>query len=292
MSSETTTRFGVLAYGSRPRLHSECHGAILSVMAHAPAGVEYVVLTDRPDCYRWLEDSITIEHLPPTTLNAWRGPTGDRYRPKIEALRRMAGRGDANVVLVDTDTFARRALGPLVERLDRGVFLLHRREYPLSEAPRRGDRMLKHEILGRTWHGITPTSRTAMWNGGVIGCGRSHLSVFDQVAAVFDTMRPASTHFAIEQLAYSVVFEAHGPVEEAAPWIDHYWANRSFFSRAIERELAKILMSGMTPAEAAAHLRDHPVSGPLDGRPTKWRRAVRRVARAFRLDAASEHPDD
>lgn len=273
-----TASFGVLAYGARPRLQAECHGAILSAMAYAPAGVQFVVLTDRPDAYRWLEDSATIEHLPSSTLNAWRGPTRDRYRPKIEALRWLASRGDGHVVLVDTDTLARCELGPMFDRLDRGAFLLHRREYVLSAPPRRGDRMLKHEILGRSWHGITPGAQTSMWNGGVIGCAKSRLDVLDEVVAVFDSMRPASTHFAVEQLAYSVVFEARGPIEEAEPWIDHYWANRTFFSRAVEREVAAMVTSGMKPAEAAAYWREHPVTGPLDGSRTGWQRIARRLA--------------
>ena len=283
------TRWGVLAYGAKPWRHAEAHGAILSAMAHAPADVQFVVLTDLPERYRWLSDSITIEHLDPTTLRAWRGPTQDRYRPKIEALRWLAADGRSHVVLADTDTLARRDLASLIERLERGMFLLHAREYALAAAPRRGDRKLKEEILGRTWHGITPGPATAMWNGGVIGCPRSQLAVLGDVTAVFDQMRPASQHFAIEQLAYSVVFGARGLIEEAAPWVDHYWANRRFFARAIEHDLATMLMSGLTPREAAARWRDDPVTGPLDGRPTGWRRLGRRIGG---LLAGSRHRDD
>ena len=283
------TRLGVIAYGSKPRRHSEAHGAILSAMAHAPAGVEFVVLTDLPERYRWLRDSVTIEHLQSTTLRQWRGPTQDRYRPKIEALRWLAGGAVGHVVLVDTDTLTRRDLQSMIDRLDRGTFLLHEREYALSAPPRRGDRTLKDEILGRSWHGITPSPQSAMWNGGVVGCPRSRLAVLDEVAEVFDSMRPKSSHFAIEQLAYSVVFEARGPVEEAAPWIDHYWGNRAYFSRAVEHDLVAMLMSGMKPAEAAARWRDYPVTGPLDARPTGWKRVADRLAA---LIGAPEPADD
>jgi hypothetical protein len=283
------TRWGVLAYGSKPRRHSEAHAAILSAMAHAPADVRFFVLTDRPERYRWLEDSITIQCLQSSTLQTWRGPTQDRYRPKIEALRWLASDGHSHVVLADTDTLARRDLTTLVERLERGTFLLHEREYLLASAPRRGDRSLKDEVLGRSWHGIVPGPKTAMWNGGVIGCPRTRLAVLDEVIAVFDGMRPASRHFAIEQLAYSVVFEARGTIEEAAPWVDHYWANRGYFSRAIEHDLATMLMSGMKPAEVAARWRDYPVTGPLDGRPTGWRRIARQMAGL--VGAAGPHDD-
>jgi hypothetical protein len=273
------TRWGVLAYGPPPRRHTEAHGAILSAMAHAPANVEFVVLTDRPERYQWLQDSVTIQHLDPAVLRRWRGPTDDPYRPKIEALRWLAADGAADVVLVDTDTLARRGLAPMLQRLEQGSFLLHAREYRLAAAPRRGDRMLKHEILHRSWNGITPGPETSMWNGGVIGCPRPRLEALDETLAVFDRMRPASRHFAVEQLAYSVVFEARGTVEEASPWIDHYWANRDYFSRAIEDELTALRMTGSTPREVAARWREHPISGPLDGRPTGWRKIARRLGK-------------
>jgi hypothetical protein len=277
------TRMGVLAYGPDAQLHTQCQAALLSAIAFAPGGVELIVLTDRPDDYLWLEDSVTIEHLQPTTLHDWRGPAQDRYRPKIEALRWLAGRGDAHAVLVDTDTLTRQPLASMLERLDRGIFLLHQREYELAAPPRRGDRRLKHEILNRSWHGITPSPRAAMWNGGVVGCPASRRTVLDEVAAVFDEMRPASTHFAVEQLAYSVVFDARGSIEEAAPWIDHYWANRHFFTHAIERELASLRATGMKARDAAMHLRAQPIVGPLDGRPTGWRRTVAKAVRAIGL---------
>jgi hypothetical protein len=282
------TRFGVLAYGPNPRLHVECHGAILTAMAFAPAGLEFVVLTDRPESYRWLSDSVTIEPLDTERLHRWRGPRQDRYRPKIEALRWLARDGGAHVVLADTDTLTRRPLDPLIECLDRGRFLLHRREYALAAPPRRGDRKLKSEILGRVWHGITPAATAAMWNGGIVGCAASNAVVLDEVAGVFDEMRPVSTHFAVEQLAYSVVFEARGRIEEAAPWIDHYWANRHYFGAAIERELAGALTNGLTARQAAARLRAAPIVGPLDARPGRWRRTVGRLARGLGL---SDHDD-
>jgi hypothetical protein len=274
MSDGPTTRFGVLAYGSLDRLHEESYAALLTIQAYAPSGSRFVVMTDQPERYRWFEDSVTIESLSAARLREWRGPTDDRYRPKIEALRLLARERDAHVVLADADTLARRDLTPLVTRLDQAALFLHRREYLLSAPPHRGDRALRHEILGRTWDGITPTARTAMWNGGIVAAGRVHAGVFDRVAEVFDRMRLASCHFAIEQLAYSVVFEAYGTIEEAAPWFDHYWANRMFFGRAIERQLLAVFMKRMTLRDAVDWMRAYPITGPLDGRPTRWQRVA------------------
>src|SRR3954469_11871223 len=139
----------------------------------------------------------------------------------------------------------------MVDRLAAGALFLYRREYALSAPPRKGDRSLKHEILGRAWHGLTPAPDASMWNGGVIASPRRYAGIFDRTLAVFDEMRTASRHFAVEQLAYSVVFPAYGPLEEAAPWFDHYWANREWFDRAIDDFLGRARTSGTTGAQAA-----------------------------------------
>lgn len=285
MSDAARTRFGLLAWGSSGRLHRDATVALLTVKAHLPAAGEIVVLTDRPDLYRWLGGSITLDPLTEAMLAGWRGPAGDRYRPKIEALRRLADSA-SDVALLDADTMARRDLTPFAERLAAGALMLHRREYGLAAPPRKGDRSLTHEILGRTWQGIAPEATASMWNGGVIASSRRHHGIFDRALAVFDEMRAASRHFAIEQLAYSIVFPAYGAVEEAAPWFDHYWANRPWFDRAVERFLGRALVEGLTPAEAADRLRRRPIVGPLDGRVPWW------MARLRRLVAAECDDDD
>lgn len=270
------TRFGLLAWGSSGRLHRDAVVALLTVQAHLPAGSEVVVLTDHPKLYRWFGSSLIVDAVGEATLADWRGPSEDRFRPKIEALRRLAD-STADVALVDADTMARRDLTPFANRLAEGALLLHRREYPLAAPPRKGDRSLTHEILGRTWQGIAPDASASMWNGGVIASSRRHRGVFDRTLAVFDEMRGASGHFAVEQLAYSIVFPAYGPLEEAAPWFDHYWANRPWFDRAVERFLSRTLVEGLTPAEAAGLLRRAPIVGPLDGRMPWWKARLRRL---------------
>jgi hypothetical protein len=274
---ERRVRFGLLVYGPRQSLHVEAYGALVSILAHRPAASEIVVLTDRPDRYEWFEDLVSIQTLSADTLTSWQGTGRDRYRPKIEALRWLAVSGDAHVVLVDTDTLARRSLDTLVDRLEAGAFLLHTREYLLSAPLHKNDRSLARDVLGRAWNGVTPRPDTAMWNGGVIGCSRTHLAVLDRLPGAFDELRAACRHFAVEQLTYSVVFGAAGTVEEASPWFDHYWANRAFFRAALERDLLATFMPAGSPADAAARVRTHPIVGPLDGRPPKWRTTISRL---------------
>ena len=161
MNGPVRTRYGVLAYGPRRGLHREAAVALLTLQAHAPSGSEIVLLTDRPDHYRWFGDSITIDRLTPATVCEWRGPLDDQFRPSLEALRRLAEDSTADVLLADTDTLARRDLTPLADRLAAGAVFMHHREYPLAAPPRKGDRSLADEIVGRTWRGITPDNTAA-----------------------------------------------------------------------------------------------------------------------------------
>jgi hypothetical protein len=81
----------------------------------------------------------------------------------------------------------------------------------------------------------------------------------------------------VEQLAYSIVFPAYGTVEEASPWFDHYWANREWFDRAIERFLSDARLKELTVAAAAERLKHEPITGPLDGRLPWWRARLERL---------------
>lgn len=199
MTGALRTRFGVLAYGPRGGLHREAAVALLTLQAYAPPGSDIVLLTDRPDHYRWFGNSITIDRLTPATVRAWRGPFDDQFRPSLEALRRLAEDSAADVVLAGTDTMARRDLTPLAERLAAGVVFMHRREYPLAAPPRKGDRSLAQEIVGRTWRGITPDRAASMWNAGVVASSRRHADIFDRTLAVFDEIRPVTEYFAVDQ---------------------------------------------------------------------------------------------
>ena len=277
MTAVARTRFGVLAYGPSGRLHREASIALLTLQAHAPSASEIVLMTDRPGHYRWFGNSITIDRLTPAIVREWRGSHDDQFRPSLEALRRLAADEAADVVLADTDTMVRRDLTGLADRLAGGAVFMHRREYSLAAPPRKGDRPLAHAVVGRTWQGITPDATSAMWNAGVVASSRRHRGIFDRTLAVFDEIRPVTRYFAVDQLACSIVLAAYAPIEEAAPWFDHYWANRPWFNRSAERFLSRALLEGLTPVEARERLKTQPIVGPLDGRAPWWLARIRRI---------------
>jgi len=277
VSGASATRFGVLAYGPRASLHREAAAALLTIKAHAPAAAEVVLLTDRPGHYRWFGNSITIDRLTPAIVREWRGRYDDPFRPSLEALRRLAADSTADVVLADSDTMARRDLTPMVERLAAGAVFMQQREYLLAAPPRKNDRPLAHQIVGRSWSGITPDGTSAMWNAGVVGSSGRHAGIFDRTLEVYEAIKPVTRYFAVDQLACSIVFAAYAPIEAAAPWFDHYWGNRQWFNRAIERFLSRALLDGTSPAAAADQLRAQPIPGALDARAPWWLARLRRI---------------
>jgi hypothetical protein len=236
------------------------------------------VFTDQPSLFRWLANLVIVESLTPAIVTQWRGPSDDRFRPKLETLRALAADG-RHALLVDTDTMARGSVGPLLDHLHGGGFVLYQREYRIAAPPRRGDRQLVRDIVGRRWGGIVADDHTWMWNGGVIGISGVHPGVADHALQVFDKMREASKHFALEQLAYSIVFPAYGIVRAANDCFVHYWANRAWFDRRIDRFLSDVLLEGLTATAASARLHEHPIDGALDGRISSWQRRVGRFLR-------------
>jgi hypothetical protein len=277
VSHKPGVRFGVLAYGSRPELAGEAAAALLTIQAHAPAGSEIVLLTDRPEHYRWLGADLTIERLSADTIREWRGGYDDQFRPSLEALRRLATDGTADVVLADTDTMVRADLSPMADRLAAGAVFMHRREYALGAPPRKNDRHLAKEIVGRSWQGITPAATAGMWNAGVVASSRHHAGIFDRTLAVYDEIKPVTRYFAVDQLACSIVLAEYAPIEAAEPWFDHYWANRSWYDAAIARFLSDVLLEGLTASAAGERLKAHPIVGALDGRVPWWFRRLRKI---------------
>jgi hypothetical protein len=270
-------RFGVLAYGARTELQGEAAVALLTLQAYAPPGSEIVLLTDRPGHYRWLDGAVTIDRLSADIIREWRGRYDDQFRPSLEALRRLAADGTADVVLADTDTMVRGDLSPMVDRLAAGAVFMHRREYALGAPPGKNDRHLASGIVGRTWQGITPSATTAMWNAGIVASSRRHVGIFDRTLAVYDDMKPHTRYFAVDQLACSIVLSEYAPIEAADPWFEHYWANRPWYDASIARFLSDALLEGLTPSAARDRLKAHPIVGARDGRVPWWFRKLRQM---------------
>ena len=181
----------LLTFGDNTDNHQQAVFAALSFMRD-PHIRRVLVVTDRPDFYRWLygternalstEDGgkdasgkrgmAAVEILPITaeTLTGWQGPQQFFWRIKIQAVamavRQYPGQ---HLLYVDSDTFLAGSLADMVRQLDAGAAYMHCFENRLGDRNSRTLTRTRRALVGRTLAGITLTGRHEMWNAGVIG---------------------------------------------------------------------------------------------------------------------------
>lgn len=272
------TRWLFLVFGESDEHYAQAHLAALTLLAHAPEPRELLLATDHPARFAWLARApgVRVAALEPAQLTAWKGAHGFFWRIKLMAIRAHLP-DDGALVYLDSDTFARSPLGPLVARLASGARLMHERERPLAESRRRGDRTLWAACRGRDFGGVRVAEDAAMWNAGVVGVGPDGGPAIDRAIAACDAFCAAfGNHNLNEQFALSLALAEGGRLEPASPWIDHYWGNKPDHARAIGAQLGRILGDGLDPLAAAAWVAANPIRLPLHVRRPWWKKALAR----------------
>ena len=271
-------RYVTLAYGGSPAVYRQSLMLLVSLVAHAPEPREFIVATDRPECYVWFGTRVDIEFLDQARLDAWRGPDPFSMRQKLELLRAVWPQ-HGGIALADADVLATHPLDPFARSLHAGAIFMHKKEYVLSRSRRAGNRRLWAKL--RSLRSSMPvTAEDAMWNSGVIALPASGLPLVERALALYDELGAAGVrHFATEQLVESLVFARAGRLRAADGWFAHYWGNKNGFDAEIARRLSQAFIEGVSVNEAADAYRKQPIDLPLEVRPTrsvKLRRWLRR----------------
>ncbi len=272
------TRYLVLVFGEAESHAWQANLAALSLLAHAPAPMEVVIASDRPQRYAWLcrDPRVRVHVVDQATMAAWRGAHGFFWRIKLECIRSQID-GSAAVVYLDSDVLARRDLAPLVERLARGEVAMHEPEQRLASSKRRGDRALYALTGGKSWGGLAVDQGTVMWNAGVVGVGPAGKELVERALGTCDTLCAGiGNHTLNEQFSLSLALAATGRLIPAKEWLDHYWGNKPGYQTAITQQLSDMLIAGMSPAEAAELVRAKPIQLPVHVRRRRWHAWVAR----------------
>ncbi len=277
------TRYVLMTFGAEDFRYWQAHYAVLGLLAWAPRPCEIVMATDHPERFRWFGDALRIHALTPEQVRGdWIGPSGYFLRTLIKTCElgfRLAPAADV-VVYTDTDTVARADLAPLVDAAAARRIELDRREYRLATRGRSGSKALWEQVRERDWAGVRVSETTDMWNTGVTALGRADAPLIDRALAATDAMLAAGIrHYLTEQIAMSAVLTADGRADEVnppsrAPLILHYWGNKDGWNAAIAGHLATIHHRGLSVAEAAAFVRDHPITLPPVVKIRWWHRLL------------------
>ena len=226
-----------LVFGDKVQNHFQANFSILSFLRQGQSLLTGItVVTDAPDFYRHLGDAVTLEVIDARTLTEWQGEHGFFWRAKIKALEHVARRQPhVPLLYLDTDTFLYGSLPALSQALAAGTAFMHEIEGPLATLASKTERRMWQQVKGRPFGGITLHERHLMWNAGVVGIPATRnleaialaLRICDDLCAQQVTPR------LIEQFALAVALAETYPMQEARPYIGHYWSTKEEWNASI-----------------------------------------------------------
>ncbi|RZK44430.1 MAG: hypothetical protein EOO61_03805 [Hymenobacter sp.] len=157
-------------------------------------------------------------------LRVWRGDIDFVHRIKVELLRHALTRFGGNILYLDSDTYFLKDDTSLFQAIQSGQHFMHVQEGVLSQT-----KVLLHQNLYRflrmhfapEWADVS--SSTAMYNAGAIGLNEQNIYLVDKVLHLTDTLYKQSPSHVVEQFAFSYCLQQAELVNEAIPYILHYW---------------------------------------------------------------------
>ncbi|MGI4832898.1 MAG: hypothetical protein ACRYFK_05490 [Janthinobacterium lividum] len=285
------------AYG-QPGIRHEAAFSILS--AYAAGGgtlgkaVQVVVYTDAPAELEALlgpQPAIRYQPIAADQWQQWRGNIDFVHRVKIEVLRHAAAHYAGPLLYLDTDTLFERPPAEVLGWLAAGPRLMHAAEGTLGQGGylnRKIGRYLRRHGFVSQCGGPVLNLATPMYNAGVLGLHPADAPLLDQVLCLTDELHRFYPKHVMEQLAFSAVLSAAGPVRAATPGVFHYWNLKearpllaAFFARYAGQPLPALLPHlGEVPLRPLSESKLH-----FERRPGWQRTLLRWLGRAWRVPA-------
>jgi hypothetical protein len=195
-----------------------------------PVSFRIRVYTDNPTAFSELAKSFPVEAicLSPDQLKEWSGINNQMMRQKILAIETVLDAPDTNLLYVDVDTFFQKIVDDLFEKISRGFFVMHSREWPLSQGrkfhPELCPRNLKFDLDSGL--NVEINDESVMWNAGVIGICSAQKRAVHQVLKLNDRFYKLHPTWHTEQLSFSVILGKTGKLVESKKQVFHYWHNK------------------------------------------------------------------
>lgn len=217
-----------LAYGSAD-LHAEAVYSLLSYYEVARQPVRVLIYTDTAAAFERVLGARPDVCYPTVSLaewQAWRGSSNKVYLLKIGVVSHAAHHYPGNLLFVDTDTIWQADPAPLFTQLAQGQAVMHVSEGLLISGNVLSRKVYQH-LKGRVFtvegRQYAVSSKTVLYNSGVIGLTSEMAVRLPEVVALADQLYAAYNKHMMEQLAFSLWFEEDRSVVEAAPYVLHYW---------------------------------------------------------------------
>jgi hypothetical protein len=246
-----------LVFGNNIQNHFQANFSILSFLRQGQSILSGItVVTDAPDFYQHLSQHVTVQAIDAATLTEWQGEHRFFWRAKIKAMEHVARQQPTVPLLyLDTDTFLH---GSLIEfsRLLASTAFMHEAEGALASLRSKTDRRMWEQVQGRAFGGVTINAQHQMWNAGAVAVPAArNLEAIALALRICDDMCAQQvTPRLIEQFALSVALAETYPVQEAKPYIGHYWSTKEDWNVSIGAFLLESHLKQRTVAADLAAL--------------------------------------
>ena len=226
-----------LVFGENVQNHFQANFSILTFLRQGPHFFKrIVVVTDAPAFYQHLREAVTVLPIDDATLEDWQGEHKFFWRAKIKAIEVVGEQQpDIPLIYLDSDTLLH---GPLVEMsklLTAGTAFMHEKEGCLAALTSKTDRRMWQQVQGHRFGGVTITKEHAMWNAGVVAIpAQRRREAISLALSICDGMSDQQvTPRLIEQFALSVALSEIYAMQEARPYIGHYWSTKKEWNESI-----------------------------------------------------------
>lgn len=272
-----------LVFGNEFKNHLQAHFSICSFLTQGKAIDSINVLTDKPEFYRSLANSINITEVNQATLQEWKGKHDFFWRVKIKAIELIGNTYPGKPVLyIDSDTFLFQPVTTIAAGVQQGRAYMHELENALSEARSKTEKRMWRQVSGKQFGGVTITEKHAMWNAGVVLSPNTRQEMALALSICDDMCEAGVTRRLIEQYAISVSLSELYDLQEAKDSIAHYWSNKEEWNLFISYFFAETQFRVLTREEVIARfsqldLKQIPVTKKLRNTSIRLQRLVERM---------------
>lgn len=229
-------------FGNRFQNHLQAAFSAISFLQQRNEISSINIITDAAPFYKHLSGHVNIIDVTPATINEWKGPHDFFWRVKIKAIEHIANLYTGSpVIYLDTDTFLYAKIGSLKAALQNSQAFMHEDEGALSALTDKTSKRTWRAIRQKQFAGLIMKPADHMWNAGVVASPNNKdgkdialaLQICDEMCAAGVPNR------LVEQYALSLALHHTYGLNDATPWIAHYWRNKEDWNPFILEWLAE-----------------------------------------------------
>lgn len=197
------------------------------------------LFTDQPNFFQnplaAFKDQIHFIVLTQDILADWKGSPADNFRVKLKALEYCCIKYlDANILLVDSDTFTVKPLDIIFQKISENNFIMHDYEGQLQDQKTSGQKTLLQFIKNNEFEfankKFTFPQHLELYNAGVIGLNARHQGLVKEMISLHDVVFAQTKFYFAEQLCV-VYFAQQFNIINSHQYIFHYWYIKEFQSK-------------------------------------------------------------